>query len=204
MRQMSSIHPCKPTSAAVGGSLILSFILLISAHVAAVAAETVLLEWDDLLPEGELESLIEQYDDYVEELERQLMQSRNTLSGSDLNVEIEEGSSFDVMPQLGTFRTVDALNGKDIRIPGYVVPFDFSEENKYSEFLFVPYFGACIHVPPPPPNQILYVTANAPVAIEELWKPFYVQGVLTTQKNVNDLGSAAYTLRLQSIEEYAE
>lgn len=189
-------------------SLLLSLIL-VGAVGAAARAEPTLLNWEDLLPEGEMESLIEQYDRYVEELERQLMQNRRSLSSadsaySDLDPVIEEGSSFDVMPQLGTFKAVDDLDGKDIRIPGYIVPFDFSDEGKYSEFLLVPYFGACVHVPPPPPNQIIYVTTDKPVEIQDTWQAFYAEGILNTEKHMNSLGSAAYTLRLRTLEVYTE
>ncbi|MGL4829805.1 MAG: DUF3299 domain-containing protein, partial [Vibrio sp.] len=55
--------------------------------------------------------------------------------------------------QLGTVRT--ELNGSRVKIPGFVIPLE-GDDQKVTEFLLVPYFGACIHVPPPPPNQIIY------------------------------------------------
>ena len=56
-------------------------------------------------------------------------------------------------------RVVAELNGKRVRIGGYVVPLDF-EATTIKEFLLVPFVGACIHVPPPPANQIVYVKAD--------------------------------------------
>ena len=53
------------------------------------------------------------------------------------------------------------LNGAQVRIPGYVLPLEF-EGTRVREFLLVPYVGACIHVPAPPPNQMVFVrTASA-------------------------------------------
>nr|BFE93749.1 hypothetical protein GCM10020185_42850 [Pseudomonas brassicacearum subsp. brassicacearum] len=52
---------------------------------------------------------------------------------------------------------VKALDGQQIRLPGYIVPLEVSEEGRTTDFLLVPYFGACIHVPPPPSNQIVHV-----------------------------------------------
>jgi hypothetical protein len=53
------------------------------------------------------------------------------------------------------------LDGQNIRLPGYIVPLEVSEEGRTTEFLLVPYFGACIHVPPPPSNQIVHVKSES-------------------------------------------
>jgi len=55
---------------------------------------------------------------------------------------------------------VQELNNVEVKLPGYIVPLDLDEDYRVNEFLLVPYFGACIHVPPPPPNQIIYVKAE--------------------------------------------
>ena len=60
---------------------------------------------------------------------------------------------------------VKALDGQQVRLPGYIVPLEVSEEGRVTEFLLVPYFGACIHVPPPPPNQIVHVTSELGVKV---------------------------------------
>ena len=54
-----------------------------------------------------------------------------------------------------------SLNGKLVRMPGYLLPIEFAG-NRVTEFLLVPWVGACIHTPPPPPNQIVYVKADKP------------------------------------------
>ena len=172
----------------------------------AMAAEATELEWEDLLPPGEEELLDQMYLDYFAELERR---TRPSL-GMGLNLfdyepsidSIEEGSELDQMEQLGTFNVVSALDGETVRIPGYIVPFDFSPDDVYTEFLFAPYFGACIHSPPPPPNQIIYVTIDEPSVIRDIYRPLWIEGVLTTQRNKNELGDAAYTLRLSKVTPY--
>ena len=71
------------------------------------------------------------------------------------------------------------LLGKPIKIPVYAVPiegdggFDF-----ITEFLLVPVFGMCIHVPPPPPNQVILVKMKEPVPFEMLLDAIWINGVL--------------------------
>ena len=96
---------------------------------------------------------------------------------------------------------VSALDGQRIRLPGFVVPLDF-EDTEISEFLLVPYFGACIHVPPPPSNQIVYVKTVAGYPLKELFDPVWVTGELHTQAYLNDVGDAGYTMQATIIEPY--
>ena len=63
---------------------------------------------------------------------------------------------------------VTQLDGQLIRLPGYIVPLEVNEEGRTTEFLLVPYFGACIHVPPPPSNQIVHVTSKVAFHLEYL------------------------------------
>ncbi len=81
---------------------------------------------------------------------------------------------------------VEALDGEDVRIPGYALPLEFSGA-AVSEFLLVPYVGACIHVPPPPPNQIVYVRAKEPYAPKDLFDPVWVNGRLSVAKTRKEL-----------------
>ena len=170
--------------------------------------------WDDLLPPGEEARIEKLYDDYFREMEARLRGSQTQLTAPtrmgkppmDLGLmdlgSISEGSALDSMPQIGTFNTVADLNNKKIRIPAYIVPLDFSAKGSYKEFLLAPYFGACIHTPPPPPNQIIYVKANPPAKIADIWGAVWAEGILTTTRHENGVGSAAYTLKLTKIEHY--
>jgi hypothetical protein len=88
---------------------------------------------------------------------------------------------------------VQALNGKLVKVPGFVVPLEGNNETT-SEFLLVPYFGACIHVPPPPPNQLIYVKFATPVAIDNLYDAVWVTGTLTTTSWEGELATVGYSL----------
>ena len=96
---------------------------------------------------------------------------------------------------------VGELDGQQVRLPGFVVPLDF-EDTETSEFLLVPYFGACIHVPPPPSNQIVYVKTVAGYPLKELFDPVWVTGEISTQAHLNELGDAGYTMQATIIEPY--
>ncbi len=177
------------------------------AHAAPCAAEPRELEWEDLMPPGEEEKLDQMYLDYFAELERQTRASIGGAQslfdfGGGMAGGIMEGSALDQMVQLGTFNTVDELDGQEVRIPGYIVPFDFSADDTYQEFLLAPYFGACIHSPPPPPNQIVYVKSDKPIKIEDIWPAVWIEGTLHTARHENDLGDAAYTLSFASMSAY--
>jgi hypothetical protein len=106
------------------------------------------------------------------------------------------------MEQIGTYNVVDDLDGKSIRLPGYVVPLDFNAESEYQEFLLVPYFGACLHTPPPPPNQIVFVKSEEATKITDIYEPVWVEGVMKTGKFGSDLGNSAYELSLSKLEPY--
>lgn len=146
------------------------------------------LRWDDLMPEGEERLLAEMYMTFMQAARE---------SGP-----IMEGGPGDDMLQIGTFNVVEDLDGEYIRIPGYPVPFDFDANYAFTEFLLVPYFGACIHTPPPPPNQIIYVHSDTPVTLPTAMAPVWIEGVLSTQVREHELGDAAYSLKLTSAELY--
>ena len=93
------------------------------------------------------------------------------------------------------------LNGSSVKIPGFVIPLE-GDANKVTEFLLVPYFGACIHVPPPPPNQIVYVKLPKGAPVQQLWDVIYVVGKLKTVTMSHDLAETGYMLEGTSIEEY--
>lgn len=165
--------------------------------------EPLTLMWEDLMPEGSEEELIQQYEEFYAMLEQRYAANTTTLADADPYAAISEGSEFDYMPQLGTFDTVEELDGEFVRIPGYVVPFDFSSDNRQREFLFVPYMGACIHTPPPPPNQLIFIRAEPAVRVKDIWIPYWIEGTLSTEKTENDLGDTAYAMQMSLIEPYA-
>ena len=165
------------------------------------------------MPEGEEDRLTELYTSYYEAVERAMSaeaeaagaggsSSSDGVSTDDLVASIVEGSASDTMEQIGTYNVVDELDGKSVRLPGYVVPFDFSAQSAYREFLLVPYFGACLHSPPPPPNQIVFVKADPAAKIADIYEPVWVEGILKTGKFTSDLANSAYELALDKVEAY--
>jgi hypothetical protein len=96
------------------------------------------------------------------------------------------------------------MNGQAIRIPGFIVPLEFSGDQMITEFFIVPFFGACIHVPPPPPNQIIHVKYPEGFKLEALYNPLWLSGVLTTILIENDIAAAAYSMEVHLMEDYSE
>ncbi len=96
---------------------------------------------------------------------------------------------------------VERLDGQRLRIPGFVVPLEGDGEYIY-EFLLVPYFGACIHVPPPPANQLIHVMPDKPIPARWNMLPVWVNGVIMVSRFDSDMGSAGYQMRGIQVEEY--
>jgi uncharacterized protein len=115
------------------------------------------------------------------------------------------------MRQKLSTRVNQALNGKLVRIPGYLLPLEYAGKS-VSEFLLVPWVGACIHTPPPPPNQIVHVTPDKPFEPSGLFEPVWVTGTLSTNSSRKSLflldGASdiniGYSLRANLVEPYKE
>jgi len=90
--------------------------------------------------------------------------------------------------------TVPAMNGKEVRLGGYPVPLETDAKGHSTLFFLVPYPGACIHVPPPPPNQLVLVRYPKGLKIEDIYTPLWVVGKLKVEKVSNDLADAAYAM----------
>jgi len=97
--------------------------------------------------------------------------------------------------------TVAALDGAAVKLPGYVVPLE-ELRGELKEFLLVPYFGACIHTPPPPANQIVFVTAPKGVkfrAMDTVW----VSGTIHATRQASYMGSSGYRIDAVAVDRYA-
>lgn len=94
------------------------------------------------------------------------------------------------------------LEGKLVKIPGFVVPLDDFQEDG-SEFLLVPYYGACVHTPPPPPNQIVMVGMEGKKSIKlSLFDAVWMSGRLKIQSVESPYGTVGYTLEGMKVEPY--
>ncbi|ALS97023.1 DUF3299 domain-containing protein [Lacimicrobium alkaliphilum] len=148
-------------------------IALVLMPVLAFAEEPLELFWEDLIPE-----------DY--QLPEQLVdhEANNNMVQQNLDAPV-----------------VEALNGSVVRIPGFVVPLEGDEE-KLTEFLLVPFFGACIHVPPPPPNQIVHVKFPEGAPVENLWDAVWLTGTLSTEGWKGEIATVGYRLLGTKVEPY--
>ena len=157
--------------------------------LAAVPGDVQELEWQDLMPRdwdpfSGLEALFD----------------AATQSLSDDSAEAVE--LFDAYRDaVRSAPVVGDLDGRKVRLPGFVVPLDFDGTGT-SEFLLVPYFGACIHVPPPPPNQIVYVTTQPGYPLQDVFDAVWVTGVISTQAHLNEVGDAGYTMQAATVEPF--
>lgn len=124
---------------------------------------------------------------------------------------IPEGSSAEkaVMKQmqveLDNAPVNPAMNGKKIRLPGFIAPLEIDDSKGIiSEFLLVPYFGACIHLPPPPLSQTILVQPKEGegIGLERAHEPFWVAGVIVSDSTKTDLAAAGYQIKDASIEQY--
>lgn len=94
-----------------------------------------------------------------------------------------------------------AINGQRVKIPGFVVPLE-RKGDEVIEFLLVPYFGACVHVPPPPSNQVIHVVPSKPVKGMRTMETFWISGTLTLQGGDSGMGIYAYRMNAERVEPY--
>ncbi len=203
-------------------------------NIVAVAAELQEITWDDLVPaEAQFDDPFTKLDEDTlyeltlvaevwDRLEAGQKVDEQILASYRKRVEGLEDDGVDVdgliaMRDLVAEERITktrlankALDGKPVRIPGYLLPLEFVD-GKVTEFLLVPYVGACIHTPPPPPNQIVHVkTEDAYTSDGSLYTPVWVNGLIKTEQSQSSLnlidGSAdipsSYVLEAISVEAY--
>ncbi|XBQ15070.1 MAG: DUF3299 domain-containing protein [Oceanicaulis sp.] len=152
---------------------------------ASIEAETV--SWRDLIPDEDLETI------------QALDEGRAdpSMLGRFLNQSPVEG-------QIGTFNVVEDLDGLVVRMPGYILPLNYAQRGEAREFLLLPYHGACIHSPAPPPNQVVYLRSPEPIRFDSLWEPVWVEGRIEIERVDTDLAASAYAMTARSVSPYRE
>lgn len=116
---------------------------------------------------------------------------------------IQHGQLSTPFDQETSGQVTNEFNGKLVRIPGYLVPLDF-EGSGVTTALLVPYVGACVHVPPPPPNQLVFITTETPYESNGLFEPVYVTGIFGTSATATQLAEVGYALSADLIEPYED
>ena len=154
------------------------------------------ISWLDLLPELEREALlnrgpIDHGDNEVAE--------RGPILGGNRSSAFEEKQYEDAWLS-SNIRAEYA--GESIRLPGFVVPLEYDDEQLVTEFFLVPYFGACIHVPAPPPNQIIHVTIPRGFNLSSIYEPYVIEGEMRIETTANELGISAYSISAENVLEF--
>ncbi|MET0068040.1 MAG: DUF3299 domain-containing protein [Candidatus Thiodiazotropha sp.] len=154
---------------------------------ASTGGEPIELEWDALIPEDwRLDNLMQEYN-------------------SD-NLSDDDPRAKQLMAKLKQFwkeaPVVHDYDGKLIKLPGFVVPLE-TDAKTIQDFLLVPYYGACIHTPPPPANQTVYVVTDQGHAYQgELFDTVWVTGTLRVDKLSSEFGDAGYRIESRLVEPY--
>ena len=144
------------------------------------------LQWPDLIPAG-----------WDPKLRLPAVSPATQLDGDPASARL----LAELRAKLDSAPTVDALNGLDAKIAGYVVPLE-GRQSDQTEFLLVPYFGACIHTPPPPANQIVHVTSMLPAPGPRAMETVWVSGRLTATRQVSAMGASGYQMKAVALERY--
>ncbi|WP_077925715.1 DUF3299 domain-containing protein [Wohlfahrtiimonas larvae] len=109
----------------------------------------------------------------------------------------------DILAEWANAPINELLNDHAVNISGYIVPLDWAEDRSLNEFLLVPYFGACIHSPPPPANQIIYVKMDEPLKGARSMEEISISGKLVIQRNdAAAMGVSGYTILPDEIKRY--
>lgn len=183
--------------------LIFALALLLMGSTAAVQAwwwtsdkkaeeqAAVEISWEQLIPEG--------FTPVESPLSTMTAEQLNKLfDGS----EESEREIAEIEEMMAYAPVVKSLNGQRVKLPGYVVPLDFDGQTNMKEFLLVPYYGACIHTPPPPANQVVHANAEEAIVIEDTYFPVWAIGTLLTETTTSELAEAGYRLQVERVEPY--
>src|SRR5690606_30104025 len=154
----------------------------------AIQAAPVELDWLELMPEADRQAL-----EAMPDIEHNSPEA----DGFSDQGGLKQGGGLPAV--MYSAKTVPSLDGKSIRLGGYPVPLESDSRGRSIEFFLVPYPGACIHVPPPPPNQIVLVRYPQGIALEDIYAPLWVDGPLRVEPVSNDLADAAYALNADSV-----
>ena len=147
------------------------------------------LRWDDLVPKG--------WDPSKAMKDKGIANIGLLNDGDPKTMELmrQMRESWDNAP------TEPSLDGARVRLPGYLVPLEETAAG-HTEFLLVPYFGACIHTPPPPANQIVMVVPAKPAVGFRSMDTVWVNGVLKATRSNTAMGSSGYRLESALVERY--
>ena len=155
--------------------------------------EPIDIEWGDLIPEAK--------DQKEQDSRDQLAAAMSEFLGAGHSA-VTIGGAGPGLPGGGE-ALVETFDDKRVRMPGYALPLDWSEEG-FTQFLLVPYVGACVHVPPPPANQLVLIETEKPYKPSYIFEPVSVTGVFSRfEFEIGDVASG-YRIVADSVGPYEE
>lgn len=153
---------------------ILIFFIIVGSTIANQDSIVSPITWTDLLPKDVF--------DFVPE--------------TGVTEEMWEDPEFIKKVEKAGIAIVPELEGRNIRITGFMVPLevDFGEAETVNEFVLVPSAGMCMHVPPPPPNQLMLVKLSKPERIRSMYQPIGVNGKITIIPPLDEAFGSMYII----------
>ncbi len=160
---------------------ILIFLIICFSFSSSFSKENIALKWLELVPKY----------------------AYNFVPETGVTEEMWEDESFLKKVEEAGLLINNEVLGKKIRIDGFMVPldFDYGEVLTVEEFVLVPDAGMCIHVPPPPPNQMIFVKLKKPERVRYMYQPIAVEGVLKNTPPIKEVYNSIYELTAEKIED---
>ena len=183
----------------LAGIAALLFMVTSPAVFSATTADYQTIEWTELMPPEDLEALMNP-PEYLSEIADGSLEDQ-------INSQLQGAMTADdsrYQQALSSTQIVPEFDNRKVRIPAFIVPLEYDDDQRVTEFFLVPYFGACIHVPPPPPNQIIHASYDQGMTLEALYDAFWISGTLQTTMTENDTATSAYSIAVEAIEPYTE
>jgi hypothetical protein len=157
------------------------------------ALNPIKLQWSQLLPDNE-KFILEKYQ------QRQASSSREFSDNIALSLQASTDNEYSAA--MVSTNSVDIFDNKAVSIAGYIVPIDYVGDRSLSNIFIVPYFGACLHFSPPPPNQMIFAQLGAGFTDFDITQAYRLDGIFRRDLFEDPLGTSAYILEVVSIEPY--
>ena len=211
-------------------SLVLSVLSLTAVSLPTYADKAVALEWQDLNSAAQevtlempdltdqqmrlLQGVIAMSASKEEQAQQQAVEFKETLKEQGINADevIALRDEYMQTMKASAEAITTEFDGKKVRVPGFIVPLEFSEGMTATEFLLVPVAGACIHMPPPPANQIVKVSFPEGFQVQNVQYPVWVEGDFSSNKVTEEVYlvdgksnlTMGYEMKASMIEDYYE
>ncbi|WP_233267380.1 DUF3299 domain-containing protein [Paraglaciecola sp. L3A3] len=154
------------------------------------------IDWVQLMPTDDLAALLSPPDNLANIADGSAQDSIEALSNSST----ADDATRRFQQALTSVRVIKEFDNKAIKIPGYMVPLVTDGQQNVTEFFIVPYFGACLHMPPPPPNQMIYGKLKEGFKLDGLTEAFWFEGTIHIQTTDTETGMSAYGMTIDNIQ----